>query len=167
MVRTTLIVAVLSLALVVPAAACGPGGCSIGGCSMAGGAGVAGVQGDYYFTALLNAKKLGLSEAQVARLSERYRTQRTQAEAIRHRLEAARQELQGVIASGGANEAQVETILAQMRDMKANLRVSVVQSAEEGEKLLTEAQRDRLWKLVNGEPVAAAVKPETTASPES
>lgn len=167
MVHTTLIVAVLSLALVVPAVACGPGGCSIGGCSMAGGAGVAGVQGDYYFTALLNAKQLGLTAAQVAEISQRYRIQRTQEEAIRHRLEAARQELQGAITSGGANEAQVNAILAQMRNLKAELRASVVQGAEEGQKLLTEAQRDRLWKLVNGEPVAAAVKPETTASPES
>jgi len=133
---------------------------------MSGDAGVVGVQGDYYFTALLNAKKLGLSETQVTQLSERYRTQRTQEEAIRHRIDAARQRLQGVITNPTASEAQVAGILSQMRSLTAELRASVVQSAEEGQTLLTEAQRDRLWKLVNGEPVAAAT-PAGKASPES
>jgi len=166
MLRSIFFVAVFSLAFVVPAVACGPGGCAIGGCSDSGGAGVVGVQGDYYFTALLNAKKLDLSKAQVAQLSERYRAQRTQEESIRHRLDAARQRLQETIGSGHANEAQVETIVSQMRNIKAELRASVVQSAAEGRELLTEAQRDHLWKLVNGEPVATAA-PKGEASPES
>ncbi len=165
--HTIFVVAVLCLAFAAaPATACGPGGCPIGGCSDWGGAGVVGIQGDYYFTALLNAKRLGLSEAQVAQLRERYQTQRTQEEALRDRLDEARQRLQETITSGNASEAQVETILSQMRNLKAELRASVVASAEEGQKLLTEAQRDRLWKLVNGEPVAATT-PERTASPES
>ncbi len=167
MVRATLFVALLSLALTLPAAACGPGGCSIGGCSMGGGAGVTGVQGNYYFTALLNAKRLGLSDAQVAQIRERYRSQRVQEEAIRHRLDEARQQLQEAITGTSADEAQVETILAQMRNLKAELRASVLQSAEAGQRLLTEAQRDRLWRLVSGEPVAAAAKPQVKASPES
>jgi len=165
--RTIFFVAVLSIAFAaIPATACGPGGCPIGGCSNSDDAGVVGVQGDYYFTALLNAKKLDLSEAQVVQIRERYQTQRTQEEAIRHRLDEARQRLQGVITSPTASEAQVETIIAQMRNLKAELRASVVKSAAEGEKLLTETQRDRLWRLVSDEPVAAAA-PEGKASPES
>jgi len=128
---------------------------------------VAGVQGDYYFTALLNAKKLGLSKEQVAQISERYQVQRTQEEAIRHRLDEARQRLQDVIGSGHATETQVDAIISEMRDVKAELRANVMKTAEEGQQLLTEAQRDQLWKLVSGEPVAAAAKANVKASPES
>jgi len=165
--RTIFAVAVLTLAFATtPAVACGPGGCPSGSCSLPGAAGVVGVQGDYYFTALLNAKKIGLSKEQVAQITERYRVQRTQEEAIRHRLDEARQRLQEVIGSGHATEAQVDAIISEMRDVKAELRASVMTSAEEGQKILTEAQRGQLWKLVSGEPVAAAA-PEGKASPES
>ncbi len=161
------LVATLTLAFTTVATACGPGGCPIGACATSGAnGGVYGVQGDYYFTALLNAKALQLSEAQVAQLTARYQAQRKVEASIHKRFDEARERLQSLIGSGHADEAQVQAALDQMREIKAELRASVIKSAEEGQKLLTEAQRDRLWKLVNGEPVAVAT-PKGDRSPES
>lgn len=150
-----------------PATACGPEGCPLGGCSSAAESGVFGLQGNYYFTALLHAKKLDLSAAQVADLKGRYQAQRQTEAAIEQRLDAARTRLQAAITGAPGNEAQVQAILNEMRDLTAELRARVVESAEAGQKLLTEAQRARLWALVSGAPVATATTPEPPAAPES
>ncbi|NCO58350.1 MAG: hypothetical protein GW783_06125 [Deltaproteobacteria bacterium] len=178
MFRPALVVAALSAALTtVPAAACGPAGCVPGGCSMAGsagagsaGAGVAGVvgmEGNYYFTALLHAKQVGLSAAQVAELTARDRPQRTKDGAIQHQLDSARTRLQAVITLPGANEPQVEQILGEMRALTSELRASAIASGEAGQQLLTPAQRDHLGSLVSGEPVTAATPPPPATTPES
>ncbi|RMF79294.1 MAG: periplasmic heavy metal sensor, partial [Nitrospirae bacterium] len=143
--RIALAFAVLALALPLRAAACGPGGCPVGGC---GGPGASSVE-DYYSTALLNAKRLGLSEGQVAELRRRLQERRRAEERLRQRLAATREELRGLIAGGQATEPEVDALLGRMRQLRDRLR-ELAHGSEEGPRLLTEAQRARLAGLLAG-----------------
>jgi hypothetical protein len=143
-----------------PAAACGPGGCAkqagcgAGPCPMAAANGVFGVQGDFYFTALINAKAIGLAGDQVATLKKRYFDNRKQLDDLSAKMQDAQQRLEGLLADGGTDQEKVQNVLAEMGRLKAEMRINIQKTVEDGQGLLTEAQRQKLWQIVSGAPVA-------------
>jgi len=130
-------------------------GCSGGPCPMAAANGVFGVQGDFYFTALINAKEIGLADDQVAELKKRYFDNRKQLEALSAKLQDAQHRLEGLLANGGATDQQVRDVLADMDRLKGDMRVNIQRTVDEGQGLLTDAQRSKLWQIVSGAPPAA------------
>ena len=145
-------------------AACGPEGCAkqpgcgAGPCPMAAANGVFGVQGDFYFTALINAKEIGLADNQIAELKKRYFDNRKQIEALSAKLQDAQRRLEGLLAAGGAGDQQVRDVLAEMDRVKGDMRVNIQRTVDEGQGLLTDAQRSKLWQIVSGAPPAADEK---------
>ena len=141
-----------------PAAACGPegcakhAGCGAGPCPMAAANGVFGVQGDFYFTALLNAKAIGLADDQVAALKKRYFDNRKQLDDLSKQAQDAQHRLEGLLADGGADQEQVQNVLAEMGRLKDEMRVNIQKTVEDGQSLLTDAQRQKLWQIVSGAP---------------
>jgi Spy/CpxP family protein refolding chaperone len=150
-----------SLAFAVPSAvACGPGGCAnksgcgAGPCPMAAANGIFGVQGDFYFTALINAKEIGLANDQVAALKKRYFDNRKQLDGLSEKMQDAQRRLEALLADGGTDQEQVENVLAEMSRLKGEMRVNIQKTVEDGQALLTEAQRQKLWQIVSGAPAA-------------
>jgi len=122
---------------------------------MAAANGVFGVQGDFYFTALINAKEIGLADDQIAELKKRYFDNRKQLETLSDKLQDAQRRLEGLLAAGGAGDQQVRDILTEMDRVKGDMRVNIQRTVDDGQGLLTEAQRSKLWQIVSGAPAAA------------
>ena len=148
-----------TLAIAVPTAvACGPGGCAkqagcgAGPCPMAAANGVFGVQGDFYFTALINAKAIGLADDQVATLKKRYFDNRKQLDGLSEKMQSAQRRLEGLLADGGTDQEKVQNVLAEMGRLKGEMRINIQKTVEDGQSLLTDAQRQKLWQIVSGAP---------------
>jgi Spy/CpxP family protein refolding chaperone len=145
-------------------AACGPEGCAkqpgcgAGPCPMGAAGGVFGVQGDFYFTALINAKEIGLADNQIAELKRRYLDNRKQLDALSDKAQDAQRRLEGLLAAGGATDQQVRDVLAEMDRLNGEMRVNIQKTVDEGQGLLTDAQRSKLWQIVSGAPAAADEK---------
>ena len=143
------------------AVACGPEGCAKqpacaggGPCPMAAANGVFGVQGDFYFTALINAKEIGLANDQIAQLKKRYFDNRKELDALSNKMQDAQHRLEKVLSTRAATDQQVRRVLSEMNGLKAEMRVNIQKTVSEGQTLLTDAQRAKLWQIVSGAPPA-------------
>jgi len=136
-------------------------GCGAGPCAMGAAGTVFGVQGDYYFTALINAKEIGLADDQVAALKKRYFANRKQLDGLTEKMQDAQRRLEALLADGGTDQEQVQNVLAEMGRLKGEMRVNIQQTVEDGQGILTEAQRHKLWQIVSG---ASPVDDHKTAS---
>ena len=81
---------------------------------MAAANGVFGVHGDFYFTALINAKDIGLADDQIAELKRRYFDNRKELDALSNKMQDAQHRLEALLAKGGATDQQVRSVLSEM-----------------------------------------------------
>ncbi|MGD2063283.1 MAG: hypothetical protein PVF51_06840 [Nitrospirota bacterium] len=148
-----------TLAIAVPAgAACNPGGCGkragcgAGPCAMGAAGTIFGVQGDYYFTALINAKEIGLADDQITELKRRYFANRKQLDALSQKVQDAQHRLEGLLTDGGTDQGEIEGVLAEMGRLKGEIQLNIRKTVDDGQGVLTEAQRQKLWQIVSGAP---------------
>ena len=108
--------------------------------------------------ALRHRAELGLSADQVKTLEEMVGRFRKDAEGRVSQIEAAEQELAGLLKSDTVDMTSVEAKVRAIETLRADLRVARIRTIAEGRAVLSPEQRQKLEELVASRPVGSAAQ---------